>query len=148
MKFYEVRRVFDASPERVWAVLTDARGLQEAKLGITRIEGELKAQGQFKLWTEVSPGRAFSLRVAEWDAPRRMVWTSGMPLGLFRGTRTFTLQAIDGGARTEFHMREEFTGLMLGMIWKSMPDLQPSFERFADGVGAMARSTVAEEHAR
>lgn len=141
MKFYEVRRVFDAPPEQVWAVLTDARRLQDAKLGITRIEGELKPNAQFKLWSEVSPERAFSLRVAEWSAPTRMVWTSGMPLGLFRGTRTFTLLGVDGNARTDFHMREEFEGWMLGMIWKSMPDLQPSFERFADGVGAMAKET-------
>jgi hypothetical protein len=31
-------------------------------------------------------------------------------------------------------MREEFTGLMLPMIWKSMPDLGPSFEQFASGL--------------
>jgi hypothetical protein len=50
--------------------------------------------------------------------------------------RTFTLTAADGG--TEFVMREEFTGPMLPLIWRSMPDLQPSFDAFADG---LARET-------
>jgi hypothetical protein len=55
-----------------------------------------------------------------------------MPLGLFRGVRTYTLTAQ--GSSTVFHMREEYTGAMLGAIWKSMPDLQPSFDTFAAGL--------------
>jgi hypothetical protein len=55
---------------------------------------------------------------------------------LFRGVRTFTLTATGGG--TDFVMREEFTGLLLPLIWRSMPDLQPSFDTFADG---LARAT-------
>ncbi|MDH3261597.1 MAG: hypothetical protein OEM81_05515 [Acidimicrobiia bacterium] len=31
-------------------------------------------------------------------------------------------------------MREEFTGPLLSMIWKSMPDLTSSFEQFANGL--------------
>jgi hypothetical protein len=37
-----------------------------------------------------------------------MTWSGGMPLGLFRGVRT--------------------------LIWRSMPDLGPSFRQFADGL--------------
>jgi hypothetical protein len=35
-------------------------------------------------------------------------------------------------------MREEYTGPMLSLIWRSMPDLQPSFEQFAGGLKARA----------
>jgi hypothetical protein len=35
---------------------------------------------------------------------------------------------------TLFHMREEYTGPMLGMIWKQMPDLEPSFDEFAQSL--------------
>jgi hypothetical protein len=31
-------------------------------------------------------------------------------------------------------MREEYTGPLLPLIWRSMPDLRPSFERFARGL--------------
>jgi hypothetical protein len=35
-------------------------------------------------------------------------------------------------------MREEYTGPTLPLIWRSMPDLQPSFEQFASGLKARA----------
>jgi hypothetical protein len=56
-----------------------------------------------------------------------------MPLGLFKGVRRFTLTPRDGGA-TDFRMREEFSGPLLPLIGRSMPDLQPAFEQFADGL--------------
>ena len=59
-----------------------------------------------------------------------------MPLGLFRGVRTFALSAIPAG--TLFHMREEFSGMLAPAIWKSMPDLTPSFEKFATGLKQLA----------
>jgi len=31
-------------------------------------------------------------------------------------------------------MREEYTGPLLPLIWRSMPDLGPSFQRFARGL--------------
>jgi hypothetical protein len=33
-----------------------------------------------------------------------------------------------------FHVREEYTGPLLGLIWRSMPDLGPSSGRFAQGL--------------
>jgi hypothetical protein len=56
-----------------------------------------------------------------------------MPLGLFKGVRTFTLSPTGAGA-TAFTMREENTGLLLPLIWRSMPDLAPSFSQFAAGL--------------
>ncbi len=35
-------------------------------------------------------------------------------------------------------MREEYTGPLLPLIWRSMPDLGPSFEQFASGLKARA----------
>jgi hypothetical protein len=35
-------------------------------------------------------------------------------------------------------MREEYTGPLLPLIWRSMPDLGPSFRQFADGLKARA----------
>ena len=62
-----------------------------------------------------------------------MTWSGGMPLGLFRGVRTFTVNSTTG-TETDFRMREEYSGPLLGLIWKSMPDLGPSFEQFARGL--------------
>jgi hypothetical protein len=37
-------------------------------------------------------------------------------------------------------MREEYSGPMLPLIWRSMPDLQPSFDKFAAGLKARAEA--------
>jgi hypothetical protein len=56
-----------------------------------------------------------------------------MPLGLFKGVRTFNLLP-QGDGTTLFSMREEYTGPLVPMIWKSMPNLQPSLDQFAGGL--------------
>jgi hypothetical protein len=136
MRSYEVRRHITAEPAVVWSALTDGDRLVAADAGIQRIDGHIEPGGRFTLWTEAVPDRGFKTRVTEMEAPLRMVWEGGLPAGLFRGVRTFTLTPAAGG--TDFVMREEFTGLMLPLIWRSMPDLQPSFHTFAEG---LARTT-------
>ena len=140
MKFYESSARIQAAPEKVWAILTDASGYPQWNPAVDRVEGEIALGRKIKLFVPISSGRAFPLTVAEFQPPHRMVWTGGMPLGLFRGVRTFTLTPPDADGATEFRMREEFTGPMLPLIWRSMPDLGPSFVRFAEGLKARAES--------
>ena len=45
-----------------------------------------------------------------------------------------------GSGTTKFTMREEYTGPLLRMIWRSMPDLGPSFDQFAAGLKQRAES--------
>jgi hypothetical protein len=139
MKSYEASTVIDAAPDAVWAVLTDGGAYGEWDSG-ARVEGRIAPGERLKVTSEASPGRAFPIKVTEFEAPRRMTWTGGMPLGLFRGVRTFRLEPRDG-AETAFTMREEYSGPMLPLIWRSMPDLQPSFEQFARGLKARAERT-------
>jgi hypothetical protein len=54
-----------------------------------------------------------------------------MPLGLSKGVRTFTLSP-QANRTTTFTMREEYTGPLLPLIWRSMPDLGPSLKQFTD----------------
>jgi hypothetical protein len=58
-----------------------------------------------------------------------------MPLGLFTGVRTYRL-ASEGDGVTRFTMREEFSGPLVPIIGRSMPDFQPSFDQFARGLKA------------
>lgn len=140
MKVFEVRRTIAAPPEAVWARLTDAQSLVSGGLGVRKLEGIIGAAASLKVTSDANPGRAFALRVSEFTPSRRMVWEGGMPLGLFKGTRMFTLTPAAGG--TDFQMREEFTGLLAPLIGKSNPDLQPSFEQFADGLRRLAEGGV------
>jgi len=128
MKFFEARADIFAPPEAVWQVLIDPARLSAGGFGIVSVSGDMRLGGKLTLFSELTP-RPFKVKVATFTPAQEMVWQGGMPLGLFTGTRRFTLRAQQGG--TAFHMREEFSGLMLPLIWKSMPDLTASFSHFA-----------------
>ena len=132
MKSYDAAITIEAQPETIWAVLTDAPAYSEWDSGVQRVEGRIAPGEKIKVVSEANPGRAFPVKVTAFEPARAMTWSGGMPLGLFKGVRTFSL-APDGTA-TRFTMREEYSGPLLGLIWRSMPDLGPSFEQFARGL--------------
>jgi len=133
MESYEVTKRIAASPETIWGILTDAAGYTSWDSGVERVEGSIALGNKVKVYSKINPARAFPVRVSELTPSSRMTWTGGMPLGLFKGVRTFTLTP-ESETVTRFDMREEFTGPLLSMIWKSMPDLTGSFEQFAKGL--------------
>jgi hypothetical protein len=138
VKSYEASSTIDASPDAIWAILTDAPGYADWDSGVVAVEGRIAPGEKLKVTSEANPKRAFGVEVTEFEPGRAMTWSGGMPLGLFRGVRTFRLSP-DGGS-TRFSMREEYTGPLLPLIWKSMPDLGPSFEQFARGLKAKAEA--------
>jgi hypothetical protein len=133
MKSYEATSLIEANADAIWAILTDAPRLSQWNSGIDRVEGRIAPGETIKVFSKVAPGRAFPVTVSDFMPGRSMRWSGGMPLGLFKGVRTFTLSPQDGRT-TRFTVREEYTGPLLPMIWKSMPDLGPSFQQFASGL--------------
>jgi len=133
VKFYEATANIKASPERIWAVLTYAPHYPDWNTTVDRVEGKIAPGETVKVLVKVNPGRAFPVKITEFKPGQRMVWSGGMPLGLFKGVRTYTLTKL-GNGETRFDMREEYTGPMLGMIWKSIPDLGPAFQEFAQSL--------------
>jgi hypothetical protein len=136
MKAYEANATIAATPEAIWEILLDGRSYTAWDSGVVRLDGTIALGERLKVVSEANPGRAFPVRVTELTPARSMRWTGGMPLGLFKGQRTFTLTPGEDG--TEFKLREEYTGPLLGLIWRSMPDLGPSFTKFARGLKARA----------
>lgn len=132
---YAAEATIEAPADMVWEVLADAAGYVRWDSGVEKIEGQIAPGGKIKLFSKINPGRAFPLKVAIVEPNRIMTWTGGMPLGLFKGVRTFTLVGTTP-SRTAFTMREVFSGPMLGMVAKKMPDLQPAFDQFAAGLKA------------
>jgi hypothetical protein len=131
MRSYEASSVIASSPEAVWAVLTD--GAAWPYSGVDGVDGQIGPGEKITIRTQAAPGRAFPVTVTDFDPPTRLRFSGGMPLGLFRGVRTFEVLP-DGNGGTAFHVREEYTGPLLRLIWRSMPDLGPSFDRFAGGL--------------
>lgn len=132
-KVITVQRRIVAPMAAVWQVLTNPEALRTGGLGLLRLDGEIRRDGRIALESASAPGRVFRLKVEECAMPR-MVWSSGTVL--FNGRRSFDVRETGGG--TEFVMSEVYRGLMLRLIWLSMPDLQPGFEIFADGVKRLA----------
>jgi hypothetical protein len=137
---YHVSRTIDAPPDKVWALLTDASSYRRWNPSVISIEGVIETGSRISLVSVANPKRTFKLTVAAMESPSAMVWSDGMPLGLFKGERTFRLDGGEG--RTVFSMTEEYSGLLAGLISKAIPDLTESFEAFADGLkrGAEANS--------
>jgi hypothetical protein len=128
-----------AAPEAVWAVLADPGSWPDWDSGVARVEGEATKGSKLTLTTTANPGKAWPLKVAEVEPQRRIVLTGGMPLGLFKGERTYVLEP--GGVGTRFRMREQFTGPLAPLIGRSIPDLQPAFDQFAAGLKARAEGS-------
>ena len=129
MKSYEASATIAADPDAIWAILTDAPAYPEWGSGVQRLEGQIAPGAKLKVTSEVNPKRAYPVKVTRFEPGRAMAWTGGIPLGLMTGVRTFSLAPQDGATR--FTLREEFTGPLLPLIWRSMPDMQPSFDKFA-----------------
>lgn len=130
MKSFHTSIQIEAPAARIFALLTDLPRWTQWNTTVDRVEGSCERGGRVTVHAKASPGRAFPLQVAEIAAPHRMVWTGGMPLGLFTGTRTYSLTEGPDG-RVRFEMNETFTGLMAPLITRSIPDLQPAFDEFA-----------------
>lgn len=138
MVSFETQIDIAATREDVWRVLTEDIPRSPAPFGILRLQGRIAPGARIKIWSEVAPERAFALTVTVLEAPDKMVWRGGMPMGLFTGTRTFSL--TQHGSGTRFQMQEVFTGLLSGLITRSMPDLTPSFTIFAHALKSKAET--------
>jgi hypothetical protein len=137
MKEAHASATINATPEKIWTILTDAPNYPKWDPWATRIEGTIVAGGKVTAYTKLSPERAFPVKVTEFVPGRKMTWTGGMPLGLFKGVRTFVLDPQKNGA-VNFTVREEFTGPLLGMMAGSLPDMTQPFQDFVTGLKARA----------
>jgi hypothetical protein len=131
-RFFESASDIAAAPDAVWATLTDGASWPSWDSGVDGVDGAIAAGSTVTIRSKAAPGRAFPVKVATFEPPRTMVFSGGLPLGLFKGVRTYRLTPT--GAGTRFEMREEYSGPLLPVMWRSMPDLGPSFDQFAAGL--------------
>ena len=137
---FEATTEIAADAATVWSTLVDTAHYADWDSGVIGVEGEVALGNRIRVTSAVNPGRAFPAKVTTLDEPRTMVWSGGMPLGLFKGVRTFTIEDVPAGTR--FTMREVFSGPMLKLIARTLPDLQPSFDQFVAGLRAEVEHTA------
>ena len=137
MLHFEADTTIAAKPEAVWKVLVDGAPGRSGTRGSTRSRAR-SHRAKITIRSKAAPGRAFPVKVTAFDPGSKLEFTGGMPLGMFRGVRSYTL--TPSGTGTAFRMREEYTGWMLGAFKKQLPDLNPSFRQFVDGLKARVES--------
>jgi len=118
-----------ASPASIWELLTDAKGFPRWNTTVTRIDGQIREGERLRVH---APGtdRTFKPTVSDVVPDRHMAWIGGFA-PLMKGVRTFELKPRDDGT-TVFVMQERFSGLLLPLARRSMPDFGPIYEQFAE----------------
>lgn len=138
MKRYTASTTITATADKVWGILTDGPHYTDWDPAMIKLEGTIAPGEMVKATTKLAPNRAFPAKVTVFEPGKKMVWASGMPLGLFKGERTFLLTTKVEGV--EFTLTEEFSGLLLPIFGRSIPDMTKTFQEFCAGLKAQAET--------
>lgn len=65
MKEYSAKTTIEASPETIWAILTDAPTYPTWDPGMIRLEGRIAPGEKITAYAKISPNRAFPVNVTE-----------------------------------------------------------------------------------
>ncbi|MHA1559596.1 MAG: SRPBCC family protein [Alphaproteobacteria bacterium] len=130
-----------AAPNKIWAIITNTPSYPSFDPTCIRVVGGKATEGaRLRVYSTLSPPeRAFQVRVTTFAPPRLMVWTGGMPFGLLKGVRTFEIHELSPD-KCRFSLSEQFSGPMLGLISRSIPDMTDAFEGFCRGLKELAEA--------
>lgn len=107
-----------ASPEQVWAVLTDYRAYPEWNPYIVRIEGEAQVGSTLIVHAKAAPDRDIlvsPVAVLAVEPPRVMRWEGGLPdRNLWRGDHWWIVESHQAGALLRHF--EHFSGTLADTI--------------------------------
>lgn len=137
MKTFTASANIKAPPDTIWRILTDAPNYPTWDPWAIRIEGTIAPGQTITAYTKLNPKQAFPAKVSEFVPGQKMIWSGGMPLGLFKGVRTFILSPKGDGS-IDFTLREEFSGPLLPLFSGSLPDMTKPFQDFVAGLKARA----------
>ena len=117
-----------AEAARVWGLLTDAKDFPRWNSTVASIDGEIRDGARLKIHVPGSD-RVFTPVISGVLSQAHMTWTGGVAW-LFKGVRTFDLEPASDGS-TAFTMEERFSGLMLPVVRRLLPDFGAIFDRYA-----------------
>jgi len=124
MKTIHTEIEINASPEKIWDILTDFTAFPTWNPFVKRTDGKPIA-GQ-RLHVTIQPqgskGMSFAPTVLEATPNKELRWIGRLFLpGIFDGEHTFRIEALDVG-RVRFIHEEQFQGLLVPLFAKSLDD--------------------------
>jgi len=143
----ELRREveIDARPERIWAVVTDFGAYEEWNPFIRRISGELREGARLEVRIEPPGARAttFKPTVRSVEANRELRWLGRLLLpGVIDGEHSLRIEPLDGG-RSRFVQSERFSGLLVGLVKRTLAKTDVGFEQMNTALKARAEQASA-----
>lgn len=117
-----------ASPDKVWAVLTDLSAYPEWNPFIRSASGELTEGATLTLRMVPAEGRAMTFRPQVLDAKQGVLlrWIGRLIMpGLFDGTHQFALE--DTGGNTRLTQSETFRGILVPLLGRTVTRTESDF---------------------
>ncbi|HEX9618086.1 MAG TPA: SRPBCC domain-containing protein [Anaerolineales bacterium] len=114
-KVLQTKIEIEASPERVWQILTDFHSFPEWNPFIRRVVGEAQEGAILEVYIEPSGSRGMTFRptVLKAEPGRELRWLGRLYMpGLFDGEHVFTIEPVNE-KRVRFTQREVFSGLLV-----------------------------------
>jgi hypothetical protein len=134
-----------APAERVWRVLTDFPSYPQWNPFIRRIRGEPKTGERLEVRLEPPGGRGMTFRpkLLNVEANRELRWLGHLFVpGLFDGEHWLTIEPL-GESRVRFVQREEFRGLLVPLLARSLDDnTRRGFEEMNHALKERAETTT------
>jgi hypothetical protein len=114
----------NATPQRVWQILTDFESYPRWNPFIKSIGGEPKEGSRLKVFIQPpgSRGMTFKPVVLKAEPGRELRWLGHLLVpGLFDGEHRFVIEP-KGESRVIFTQAESFKGLLVPLFWKSLDE--------------------------
>jgi len=144
MKELRTQIEIEATPERVWEILTDFDAYPEWNPFIQAIEGEAAPGSRLEVRIEPPGGRAMRFKPTVLEAaPRQELRWLGRVLvpGLFDGEHSLRIEPIDD-SRVRFVQAERFTGVLVPLFGKSLEKTERGFTAMNEALKRRAEATA------
>ncbi len=145
MRAVEAETDIAASPEEVWAVLTDFSSYPAWTAFIRRVTGRPAVGERLEVVLGATGRRPVVVHptVVEATPGARFAWQGRLgPPGLFAGTHEFVLTDLPGG-RTHLVHRESFRGVVPAVLPGSPRGALAGFTAFNEALGRRAEQVAA-----
>lgn len=133
----------NASPEKVWGILSDTASYPDWNPFIVKIEGELKVGQKFSMSAQL-PGKkpmALTPVLTRFDPNQGLTWIGKIVAGaIFAGEHWFTIEPV-GEGKTRFGHGENFSGILAPLILATvMKDAEAVYRSLNEAMKARAEA--------
>ena len=129
MKTIETSILIDATPQKVWEVLTDFENYSKWNPFIQSIHGQKEKGGRLEVSIQPPEGNKLSFEpvVLEWCKHKMIRWKRELYItGLFDGEHYFIIEPYKSYG-TNFIQGENFSGLLVPLLRKSLYKTEKGF---------------------